>query len=206
MGRIILVRHGETEWNRDERFRGRADIKLNETGKKQAEAVAKRLRSKKISAIFTSPLKRAKDTASYISRSQEIDLSPTEALIDIDYGLWEGLAPEAVSEQFPGQYQMWLKNPYEAEMPEGETVRAVEKRANTLVKKIANKCPDLTTVLVAHKVVNKILICSLLNISPSHFWQIEQSNCGLTELNYTDGFFSLSFLNDTCHLDSLGNS
>jgi len=100
MTRIILVRHGQTEWNRIERFRGRADVPLNGTGIAQAEATGRRLaRLAKPAAVYSSPLSRAVVTAGKIARPHGLSVQATDGLIDIDYGKWQGLTPRQVEER-----------------------------------------------------------------------------------------------------------
>jgi len=97
MTRFVLVRHGQTEWNRVERFRGRADIPLNETGLAQAKALARRLASWAIAAVYSSPLQRTRETGKAIARQLGLQVEPLEGLIDIDYGALQGLTPEEAS-------------------------------------------------------------------------------------------------------------
>lgn len=95
MTRIVLIRHGQTEWNRLERFRGRADLSLNEVGLAQAEATARRIAAAwPASAVYSSPLKRAMETAKIIAEALALAVQPLAGLMDIDYGEWQGLSPD----------------------------------------------------------------------------------------------------------------
>src|SRR5262245_20398598 len=105
--RFILIRHGETEWNKDDRFRGRSDIPLNETGIAQARKIAARLESYKISAVYASPLPRAIQTALPLAESHHLKIQETADLLDIDYGAWEGMARDEIHAKFPGLYEKW---------------------------------------------------------------------------------------------------
>ena len=97
MTRIVLVRHGETEWNRVERFRGRADVPLNQTGIAQAEATARRIeKGWEVTAVYASPLVRALRTAEAIAQRFALDVQVHPGLIDIDYGAWQGRSPDDV--------------------------------------------------------------------------------------------------------------
>jgi len=100
MTKILLIRHGDTDWNVEEIFRGRADIELNETGIKQAELLAKHLADEKIVAIYSSPLKRALRTAEIIAGSHHMNVIPAQELIDFDYGAWQGLSHDTVKEKY----------------------------------------------------------------------------------------------------------
>ena len=99
MTRFILVRHGQTEWNRVERVRGRADLSLDETGKRQAEAAALRPKGEQIAAIYSSPLRRALQTAEPIAKQLKLTVQPLQGLIDIDFGSWQGLSAEEATGQ-----------------------------------------------------------------------------------------------------------
>ena len=103
MTRIVLVRHGQTEWNRVERFRGRADVPLNETGLAQAEATGRRVASEwQPVCVYSSPLSRAVKTAEAIARHFDLPVHVHPGLADIDYGEWQGLTPDEVEEHWPG--------------------------------------------------------------------------------------------------------
>jgi len=110
MTEIILARHGETEWNVEEVFRGRIDVELNETGIKQAELLAGYLSDLKIDAVYASPLKRALKTAEIIAGYHKLDIEIAPALIDFDYGKWQGLPHQEVKDKYKELYGNGLKN------------------------------------------------------------------------------------------------
>lgn len=203
MTRIILVRHGQTDWNAVERFRGRADIKLNAFGRRQTEATAITLARLEVDAVYTSPLARATETAAGIAKVQTKTALPHQGIIDIDYGAWEGYSPAEVSQAFPELYRMWLESPASVSIPGGEDLNQVSRRAAAAVQEMVEAHRDATLVVVSHKVVNKCLLCSLIGIDLAHFWQLKQSNCGISELAYANGTFKLEHLNDVCHLVDL---
>ena len=97
MTEILLIRHGETEWNAAELFRGRADIPLNENGLRQAGLLSEYLKDKQIDAIYSSPLGRARKTAEIISGRHGLEVMSSGGLIDIDFGEWQGLAHREVN-------------------------------------------------------------------------------------------------------------
>ncbi|MFO7996535.1 MAG: histidine phosphatase family protein [Dehalococcoidia bacterium] len=100
MTTMMLVRHGDTDWNVEEIFRGRADVELNETGVKQAELLGKYLEFVPIEAVYSSPLKRALRTAEIIAGFHNIDITSCRELIDFDYGEWQGLSQDTVKERY----------------------------------------------------------------------------------------------------------
>lgn len=203
MTRLILVRHGETEWNVSEVFRGRYDVALSDIGVRQAELVGQRLASWTIEAVYSSPLKRALDTARCVARYHGLDVRVADGLLDFNYGLWEGLSHLEVKERYGELYQRWLTEPHRVEMPGGETLDQVAERARGVVDRVVSEHSG-TVALVSHRVVNKVLICSMLGLDNSRFWDIRQDLAGITAFEYEDGRFVLTLHNDTCHLGEIG--
>lgn len=202
MTEIIIARHGQTEWNVGEVFRGRIDIALDETGVKQAELLAEYLSSREIDAICSSPLKRALKTAEAIARHHNIEVKVAPGLIDFNFGKWQGLPHQEVKEKYSELYAEWTQNPHRVKMPEGESLNDVRKRAVGVVDEVIAKHKG-TVVLVAHRVVNKVLICALLGLDNSHFWDIKQDTCGITTFVYENGRFILAEHNNTSYLESI---
>jgi broad specificity phosphatase PhoE len=199
---IILARHGETEWNVEEVFRGRIDIELNQTGRRQAELLAKHLAELKIEAVYSSPLKRALDTAEAIARRHRLEVKTSPGLIDGDFGQWQGLPLKEVRQKYKELYQQWAESPHRAKIPGGESLDEVRERALKVVNGIIAKHRE-RVVLVSHRVVNKVLICALLGLDNSHFWNIRQDVCGTTTFSHQEGRFVLLKHNDTSYLKSL---
>ena len=203
MTRLIIVRHGRTEWNRVERFRGRADIGLDEVGMKQAESAAKRITGWPISMIYSSPLRRALTTAEIVAGPLGLEVKPMPGIIDIDYGVWQGLSTEEVITRDGSLYSEWMESPQNVRFPGGESFAEVRKRADSAVDDLIQQHLKETVVLVSHKVICQILILSLLGLDNSHFWQITQDVCAMNLFEVRGGIPSALFLNDTCHLEGL---
>jgi broad specificity phosphatase PhoE len=124
---ILLARHGETDWNRDNRFQGHADPPLNEVGRAQAAELAKALAHEPLAAVYTSPLRRAFETAAIAAAPHHLEPVPVEALREVDVGSWEGLTRAEVEHHFPDQYARWLE--YEQGWDDGETYEEMGLRA-----------------------------------------------------------------------------
>lgn len=202
--KFILVRHGQTEWNRVERFRGRIDVPLNATGRAQAEAVANRLASYRIAAIFSSPLTRAMDTAEAIARRTGLVVEKLEGLNDLDFGQWQGLSPQEVAGKFPTEFDSFRTAPIGLRFPGGESLEDVRLRSTAAVNDLVPRYEDAIVVLVSHNVVCRILILALLGLDDSHFWQIGQENAAINAFVRDERRgFSVTLVNDTCHLDSI---
>ena len=126
MTTVILVRHGQTEWNRIERFRGRYDVPLNEAGLAQAEAAARAIAARwPATAVYSSPLSRALATAEPIARALGVTVQAHPGLIDIDYGVWQGLTPAEVLSGWPEAADAWYRGASHAPIPGGEQLSAV---------------------------------------------------------------------------------
>ena len=200
---IILVRHGQTEWNRVERFRGRIDIPLNQTGIDQAKKTAKRISTRwNPSAVYTSPLSRAKETAEIIAQSCKLAAQVNNGLIDINYGEWQGLTPEEARRTWPDAVMNWFKHPEIVEIPDGECLMDVRSRIIRTVNEICNQHIDQDIVLVSHTVVNRLMLMQVLNIDNSFFWRLHQDPCAINTLEWANNEFALVSMNDTCHLDN----
>lgn len=201
MTRFILVRHGQTEWNRIERFRGRADIPLNETGLAQAEATGRRVVAEwQPEAIYTSPLSRSVKTAVTIAKHYRLQVQRHPGLADIDYGDWQGLTPEEARQRWPGEIDTWYNRPHRARIPGGETLDDLRARAMQMVKELADRHPKDTIVLVGHTVINRIILLGILGLGNERFWRIKQDTCAINVFEADGSDFTLASLNDTCHL------
>ncbi|MFC1954961.1 histidine phosphatase family protein, partial [Chloroflexota bacterium] len=202
MAEIILVRHGETDWNVAEVFRGRIDVELNETGLKQAELLAGYLASIKIDAVYSSPLKRALRTAEITADRKKLEVKIDSGLVDFDFGSWQGLSHQEVRDKYQALYAEWIDHPERVRMPAGESLGDVRERAMAVVDDVMGQYSG-SVVLVSHRVVNKVLICALLGLDDSHFWNIRQDTCGLTSFTHEGGRFILARQNDTSYLESV---
>jgi len=200
MVRVILVRHGETAWNQREVFRGRADVALNQRGREQAGALATALRDHKLDAVCSSPLRRAVETAEAIAEPHDISVETEESFVDFDYGCWQGLQHDEVQQRYPRLYHDWVERPHTVRMEGGESLRMVRRRAMNALRKVTERHPDETVVIVAHRVVNKVLLCAVLGLDNSHFWRIRQDTCALNVLEWSPDQWVVRLLNDTCHL------
>jgi probable phosphoglycerate mutase len=201
MTKIILVRHGQTEWNRVERFRGRADIPLDETGLAQAEATRRRVAAEwQPTAVYSSPLSRAVKTAEAISRHFSLEVQRYPGLIDIDYGEWQGLSPDEARMRWPLEIDAWYNAPESARIPGGESLQDLRARAMAAVNELGASHPGQTIVLVGHTVINRIILLGVLGLGNERFWRLRQEPCAINVFDTEEGDFTLVSLNDTCHL------
>jgi broad specificity phosphatase PhoE len=203
MTRIILVRHGQTEWNRVERFRGRADVPLNETGLAQAEVTGKRIAAEwRPMAVYSSPLERAVRTAEAIAGHFDLPVQVHPNLIDIDYGQWQGLTPDEVREQWPKMIDDWYNKPASIRIPGGETLEELRSRSLSAIDELVKRHDGQTIVVVGHTVINRIILIGVLGLGNDRFWRLRQDTCAINSFEAKGDDFTLISLNDTCHLRS----
>lgn len=207
--RLLLVRHGETEWNRQKRFQGQIDVPLNDNGRVQAQQAAEFLKSVAIDHAVTSPMLRPKETAEVILQHHPaVQLEMNDNLCEISHGLWEGKLEAEIESGFPGMLQQWQQTPETVQMPEGENLQDVWRRAiaawDQIVHAAANRPEPGTTLVVAHDAINKAILCYVLGLGPEHFWSFKQGNGAVSVIDYAAEPASrlplLQAMNITSHL------
>jgi probable phosphoglycerate mutase len=200
---IIIVRHGETAFNAAETFRGRADVPLNETGLKQARLLGEYLAAEKINVVYSSPLQRAVQTADAIASPHRLKVNLAENLNDIDCGEWEGMTLAAVKEKYDDIYQDWVDTPEQVRLPGGEGLEDVRNRSWPFVKDAVTRARDGKIVLVSHRAVNKVLVCALLGLDNSFFWNFKLDTAAISRFTFDGNRTTLTSLNDTSFLKTL---
>lgn len=200
MTKVYLVRHGQTAWNVGEIFRGRADIPLDETGKKEGHLAGEALKGANLHAIYSSPLSRSMETAENVAKFHNLSVTPLDAIIDISYGEWEGMSRQDVEEKSPDLYRLWIEEPHRARFPKGESLDEVRFRTMAALYELVSKHQDENIVLVAHRVPNKVICCAVLGLDNSNFWRIQQDTACTNLLVYRDGQWIISYLNDTSYI------
>ncbi|NRB06283.1 MAG: histidine phosphatase family protein [Richelia sp.] len=205
--RLLLVRHGETDWNLQRRYQGQTDVPLNVTGKQQSQKLAQFIQDVELDLIVSSSMSRAKETAEIILRYHpHISLQLDHGFKEIAHGLWEGKLEGEIAEDFWEDLQQWYKNPNQLQLSSGETLQHVWQRSvnifNAIIEESLNK--QLQTILVvAHGGINQILLCHILGLSSENFWNFRQSNGSLSVIDYPkgwDGLPVLQTINITSHL------
>ena len=199
--RFILVRHGQTEWNRGaERFRGRADLALNETGLEQANKIAARLARETIAAVYVSPLKRTLQTAQPIAAAHQLQAVEHSGLLDLDFGALEGMTIDEARLAFPDVIDKWLTAPGHVKFPKGGSLKAVRGRIEDLFTDLVPKHTGETVVLVSHKVVCGAMLCYVLGLPADALWRIQQDNGCINVFEKRGDNWVVTLMNDTNHL------
>ena len=205
--RLLLVRHGETEWNRQTRFQGQIDIPLNDHGRKQGQTAGEFLQDVVIDFAISSSMLRPKETAELIlGHHPGVNLELQDGLREIGHGLWEGKLEKEIEQEFPGDLERWRLVPGEVQMPQGENLQQVWERSVTTWQTIVQTAITnqlKTGLIVAHDATNKTLLCHVLGLSTENFWNFRQGNGAVSVIDYPSGLNGLPVLqamNITSHL------
>jgi len=203
--RLVLVRHGETEHNRGRVTLGRADVPLNELGRRQAEAVAAAVARYAPDAVYSSPLARALDTARAVGAACGCEVLVEPALIEMDVGELEHLTGPELRERHPDFLRLWLgEDGAEARMPGGESLREVQERAGAAVERIAAAHADATVAVVTHNFVILSLLCRALDLPLSRFRRLRHEVAAVSVVDMRGPAPALILLNDRSHLAAAG--
>jgi probable phosphoglycerate mutase len=206
--RLLLVRHGETNWNKESRFQGIRDIALNDNGRSQGRKAGTFLQNVPIDFAVSSSMLRPKETAEIILEQHPgVSLATTPELIEICHGLWEGMLEAEIQADYPELLQQWKDRPETVQMPEGENLQQVWDRGvaawNKIVAAHSHADTPQTGLVVAHDAINKVILCYLLGLKPDNFWNIKQGNGAVSVIDYPNGASGkpvLQAINLTTHL------
>lgn len=200
--RIYLVRHGETEWNRIQRFQGRINLPLNQEGRKQAKALALALRNIPLKAIYSSPLIRALETSYFIKDFHPLTpIFEEKGLMEMDLGEFDGMKVQDWAEQYPDLRNAWNENPATFKMPGGESLKEVQTRAKETLEGITSNYSDDTTILLSsHNFVNLSILCDILKIPLNRFRELRQENAAFNIINKKEDQYYVELLNEKSHL------
>jgi alpha-ribazole phosphatase len=195
--KLLLIRHGQTNWNLEQRFQGQSDIPLNETGRKQAQALADRLSAEPFDAVYSSDLQRATETAKIICASQ---IHSDARLREVNFGDWEGLIYDEIKAKYPEPLAAWEADIFKNAPPHGETLEGLAVRVQSMLDELRKKNDDQNILIVAHGGVLQTLICIALKLPPTMYWQFHLSTASLSEVAFYPAGAILNSLNDTSHL------
>lgn len=201
--RLLLVRHGETDWNKAGKFQGQIDVPLNDNGREQSRRAAEFLKDVKLDFAISSSMLRPKETAEIILKYHSgLQLELRDELREISHGLWEGKFESEIEQSYPGLLEEWKTSPETVQMPEGENLQHVWTRAIASWREIVQSVSG-TGIVVAHDAINKAILCHLFGLEPEHFWKFKQGNGAVSVIDYPhgpDGLPVLQAMNVTTHL------
>jgi broad specificity phosphatase PhoE len=199
---LILVRHGETEWNAQRRYQGQADVPLSELGRQQAELVAERLAGQGIDAVYASDLKRAWETAQIIAKKAGLQVLSEPRLRELKFGVLEGLTFDEAQVQYPEMISAWLED-FNRPPEGGETIEVFNARIVSLLDDLKYKHEEQVVLLAGHGGSLSEILRVVLGLSREKRWYLEMENASLSEVLIAEDYVSLKRLNDTCHLATL---
>jgi alpha-ribazole phosphatase len=199
---LFLIRHAQTKHSDDHRYQGTTDAPLNETGKLQAEEIAKRLNDKKIEAIYSSDLQRSVQTADFIAKEHKLPINQDERLREISFGDWEGMSYNEIQAQFPDLLEQWINDPAHHSPPNGETLTQLASRVKSAIDEIKSKHTkeNQTVLLVTHGGVIRTLLCMVLGVELNSHLQFDCATGSLSIISFYDEYANLRLLNDISHL------
>ena len=200
---LILVRHGETEWNKLGLCQGVSDIGLSEEGKRQADVLGISLKHVDIDYIYSSDLKRAYDTAAAIAKYQNIEVIIDPGFREMDQGEFEGLPFTQLRESHSELLQSWRNNPANFRIPRGETLQEVQDRAYESVNRIINKHFNKSVLVVSHNFTIITLLCKFRGKSLKDFYKfkIKETSKHIIKIDNDDN--KVELYNNTEHLNSI---
>jgi broad specificity phosphatase PhoE len=204
--RLVIVRHGQTNHNRDSIALGRDDVPLNETGLRQAEALAARLSTETIAAVYASPLQRAKDTAAAIAARHGLGVAIEEDFVEMEVGELDGLPYPEILERFPGVIERWLsESGPEHPFPGGESLAQVSERAWAAALRLESRHAGETVVAVTHNFVILCILARTLGLDLAKFRRLKHEVAAMSVVDISGERATVLTINDRCHLATLDN-
>jgi alpha-ribazole phosphatase len=206
MPRFLLIRHGESVWNGERRIQGNQDPPLSPRGRRQAELLARRLGVylPRAAAVYTSPLRRAAETAEAVRTATGLPVFPDPDLREMCLGQWEGRTVPEIQAAFPGSYERWLADPLAHPAPGGERLEGFTRRVTDAFERVQAAQPGSDVILVSHGGPIKALLCHVLGLEPRSLFRIKQDNTAVSLVEVDDATRRVLLMNDTCHLTEAG--
>lgn len=205
--RMIIVRHGESEWNRIHRYQGQLDAPLSDLGLRQAEALAERLKNEPITYIYSSRLQRAARTAQAIATHHTgVPFDYSEDLLEIHHGEWQGKYADEITAQYSEGLREWREHPTRSQMPGGESFSNILKRTLDFRDRAYATHKDQTILVSTHDVIVKILVADALGMDMDRINRIWITNASISVIEYGSDLPYLASLSDACHLGALAST
>jgi phosphoserine phosphatase len=182
MANIWLLRHGETDWNREERLQGVLDIPLNATGVAQAQDAARRLKRFRFDRVYTSPLLRARQTANIINSKPAGPMLVSDELRELDHGVWAGLKKSALHRIYPEQLGIWRSDPDRLKLDGAERLQDAYARASRFLSRLLGTAPEKDVLIVGHGVTNSLMLCAAAGAPIRNMRRFSQLNASVVRL------------------------
>lgn len=201
--RIILIRHGQTDANKEGRFQGASDAPLNEMGLSQAQALGRHLCGQALVAVYSSPQTRAMQTATPIAEAKGLPIQTVEGIRELDIGELDGLHGPDLRDRYPHILEQWRTNVGALTMPGGESIVGLQERTWKAILQIRDMHPEGTVAAISHNFAIQSILLKALGMDLRNFQRIRQDLAAITELDFANGDPVLRSLNDRCHLAGL---
>ena len=195
LSRIWLIRHGEPETDAHGRCYGRLDWGLSDRGQVQAQMAAQALSGEPLAAIYSSPRRRARQSAEFLGKAKDLSVTILEGLCEIDFGDFEGLTYEEIEKQYPDQYKRWMTRPTEIHFPGGESFVQMQTRVLATTTKLCQRHQGESIAIISHGGVNRIILAEALGMPPTHIFRIAQRYAGLNLLVFYEGVPMVELVN-----------
>jgi alpha-ribazole phosphatase len=176
MTEFCLIRHGETDWNLAGRYQGQSDVSLNETGRQQALEISRHLQSQTFTAIYTSDLKRAQETAQIIANVLKLPYSIDPRLREINQGEWEGQQVEVIKARYSELWNKRTVDPASVRPPGGETVGEVAMRAFEVMDDLSHRFPGGKVLIISHGLTLATILCKVRRIPIGQAYRLIPGN------------------------------
>lgn len=199
MRQLFLVRHGETQWNVEEKTQGRQDSPLTAEGIQQGKMLANYLKKFNIDSIYCSPLKRAVDTGNLIREALGVPIQYKEDLMELNFGIWEGLTAKEIEASYPTELEIWHQHPQQWEIQKGESLTIGLQRVTRCIEEILAQDPAERILIISHGTIIKLYLMSLLGMELTHFYRLKQDNCALNQVVFKSRGPQLVRYNDTTY-------
>ncbi len=199
---LYLLRHGETDWNVEQRIQGVSDTALNGVGVAQAEALARAMRGRPIARVYASPLSRARRTAEIVARALGVPLAEEAGIAELNQGELEGTAFQQLHETHPGFMALWRSRPARARMPGGETLAELQERAWAAMERFLEAHRGETIAAVSHNLAIISILCRVLGVELDGFRRLRQHNAAMNIVEHAPGRgWSVVTMNSLAHLE-----
>lgn len=192
---VYLVRHGESEANIKGLFSGVTNTPLSTKGIEQAVGAGLKLSDNKFDAIYSSPLSRAYETAESIAKFNEIEINIADGLVEMNFGIFEGLTYSQIQETYPEMTEQWQLNPVSFKFPEGESLLDLFNRTMECYQGIISNFKGEKLLIVAHSGVIRSILANEISETFEHYWKYRVDNCKISVIEYSDGYKMLNLLN-----------
>ena len=197
--KVILIRHGETDWSYQKRYCGFTDIDLNEKGRQQARELLKRLSKEKIHKVYSSDMKRTLQFAEIVFK--DVPVKEMVNLREMNFGIFEGLIYKDIMEKYPQIYGKWLERPLDIAIPQGESLNSMARRVRKALRRILSHNRNKIVAVFTHAGPIRVILCDILKVDLKEIWQIEQELASISIIEFVEGRGKVHLLNDISYLN-----